>query len=144
MPDHQRRSLGEGKGTVQTTNYVWGVETPARGRRKPRWYVNPQVVGSIPTRVMMPMSQSWRDEMSARRADEAERAGRDKSRAIALTALACVGWAGAGIFCLMWSAHTTDVKLGWIAVWAGLGLGNGGVLFTLLRAYLRGERRGDW
>jgi hypothetical protein len=44
----------------------------------------------------------------------------------------------------MWSAHTTDVKAGWIAVWTGLLIGNGGVLFTLLRAFLRGERRGWW
>jgi hypothetical protein len=92
----------------------------------------------------MPIPQPSQDEMSARRADESERAGRDKARAIVQTALACVGWAAAGLFCLMWSAHTTDVKAGWIAVWTGLLIGNGGVLFTLLRAFLRGERRGWW
>jgi protein-S-isoprenylcysteine O-methyltransferase Ste14 len=94
---------------------------------------------------MMPIPpQSLRDELSARRAEEAERAGRDKTRAIVRTALACMGWVALGLFCLMWSAHTTDVKAGWIAVWAGLLIGNGGVVFTLLRAYLRGERRGYW
>jgi O-antigen/teichoic acid export membrane protein len=92
----------------------------------------------------MPIPQSLRDEMSVRRAEENERAGRDKARALVRTALACVAWVAAGLFCLMWSAHTTDVKAGWIAVWFGLLIGNGGVVFTLLRAYLRGERRGDW
>jgi hypothetical protein len=92
----------------------------------------------------MPIPHSLQDVLSARRAEEAERAGRDKARALAWTALACLGWGAAGIFCLMWSAHTTDVKAGWIAVWTGLLIGNGGVVFTLLRAYLRGERRGDW
>ena len=93
---------------------------------------------------MMPIPQRLRDELSAGRAEEAELAGRDKARALVWTALACIGWAGAGIFCLMWSAHTTDVKAGWMAVWAGLLIGNGGVIFTLLRAYVRGERRGYW
>jgi hypothetical protein len=36
------------------------------------------------------------------------------------------------------------VKLGRIAFWGGLLIGNGGVMFTLIRAYLRGERRGEW
>jgi hypothetical protein len=92
----------------------------------------------------MPIPQSLRDEMAVRQAEANERAGRDKARAIVWTAAACVGWAAAGLFCLAWSAHTTDVKAGWIAVWFGLLIGNGGVVFTLLRAYVRGERRGDW
>jgi hypothetical protein len=93
---------------------------------------------------MMPLPQSLREEMSARRAQENERAGRDKARALIWTAVRCVAWSAAGLFCLMWSAHTTDVKLGWIAFWGGLLIGNGGVLWTLIRAYLRGEHRGDW
>lgn len=61
-----------------------------------------------------------------------------------LTALACVGWAAAGIFLLMWSAHTTSIAYGRIAFFAGLAVGNGGISYTLIAAYARGERRGDW
>jgi hypothetical protein len=82
--------------------------------------------------------------MSARQVAAAEGAGRDRLRAMLWTGLACVGWAALGLACLMWAAHTTDLQLGWIAVWLGLALGNGGILFTLLWAYARGERRGDW
>jgi hypothetical protein len=93
---------------------------------------------------MMPIPQPLQDELSVRRAEESERAGRDRAHAVVRAALACVGWALAGLFCLAWSAHTTDVKLGRIAFWGGLLIGNGGVMFTLIRASLRGERRGDW
>jgi hypothetical protein len=45
---------------------------------------------------------------------------------------------------IAWSAHTTDEVLGHAAFWGGLGLGNSGIIYTLLAAYRRGEKRGDW
>jgi len=84
------------------------------------------------------------DELAAHRRAEGEQAQRDLMWANVLTALMCLGWAGAGIFLLMWSAHTTSMTYGRIAFWAGLVVGNGGVLFTLIAAYARGEQRGDW
>lgn len=92
----------------------------------------------------MPVSKRLLDEMSTARAAERERSARDKVRAVVLTALACVGWMMLGVYCLAWSMHTTDVQLGRLAFYAGLGIGNGGILFTLLYAYARGERRGYW
>jgi hypothetical protein len=83
------------------------------------------------------------DQQGAERRAAAERARRDSMWAYIATALACVGWAGAGIFLLMWSAHTTSATYGRIAFYGGLVVGNGGVLFTLIAAYLRGEQRGD-
>jgi hypothetical protein len=49
------------------------------------------------------------------------------------------GWALIGL-----SAHTTDTRLGWPLFWAGITVWIPGVLFSLLAAYRRGERRGDW
>jgi hypothetical protein len=92
----------------------------------------------------VPLPQAVQDATNARRANVEERAGGDRLRALLWTALACVGWAALGLGCLMWAAHTTDIQLGWIAVWLGLAVGNGGILFTLLWAYARGEHRGDW
>jgi hypothetical protein len=82
--------------------------------------------------------------MAAKRRAEAELARRDTFWSYVLTALMCAGWAGLGIFLLMWSAHTTSLTYGRIAFWAGCAVGNGGILFTLIAAYARGEQRGDW
>ncbi len=60
------------------------------------------------------------------------------------TAPACMGWCAIGLFFLAWSFHTTDEMLGRAAFWGGLGVGNGGMIFTLLRYYRKGEDRGDW
>jgi hypothetical protein len=72
---------------------------------------------------------------------EANRARRrDLVRAGAL----CVVWMLVGVYLLGWSVHTTDERYGWLAFYGGLIVGNGGMVFTLLAAYRRGEERGDW
>ena len=68
----------------------------------------------------------------------------ERRRDFLRSAVACIAWAGCGMFGVAWSVHTTDVALGRAAFFAGLGVANGGVIFTLLAAYRRGERRGDW
>jgi hypothetical protein len=65
-------------------------------------------------------------------------------RDLSISAVTCLGWALAGIACIAWSAYTSDLFAGRIAFYGGIGLGNGGVIFTLLGAYRRGEKRGDW
>jgi hypothetical protein len=85
-----------------------------------------------------------REEMAARRAQEAVEARRDTLRDLALTALQCFLWSFAGIALIGWALHTTDVGYGRMAFWAGVAVGNGGIIFTLLAAYRRGEKRGDW
>jgi hypothetical protein len=90
----------------------------------------------------VPVSREGREEMSLKRAAEAERANRDTVRSLVLTALSCVGWCAVGLLFLMWSAHTTDVGYGRIAFFGGLVVGNGGILVTLIVAYARAERRG--
>lgn len=67
---------------------------------------------------------------------------RDRRRLWYRTALACLAWSAAGLYLLGWSMHTTNSRLGWIAFWAGLGIGDGGALWTLVRAWRRAERRG--
>jgi hypothetical protein len=84
------------------------------------------------------------EEMSRRRADEHVEARRATRRDLAWTAMQCVRWVLLGLFLLGWSIHTTDMVLGRAAFYAGLGIGNGGWLFTVLAAYVRGEKRGDW
>jgi hypothetical protein len=92
----------------------------------------------------MPTRAELLKEIARRNAEEAVEARRITRRDLTLTALQCVAWAGAGIFLILWSAHTTDLTLGRAAFYAGVGVGNGGWIFTALAAYARGEKRGDW
>ena len=71
-------------------------------------------------------------------------AERDKLWDYLRTALFCFFWSALGIVCILWSAHTTNLVYGRIAFFGGLGMGNSGIVFTLLAAYRRGEKRGDW
>jgi hypothetical protein len=91
-----------------------------------------------------PSLRALREEMAERNRRLAEEADADKRRDAALTALRCVGWMVLGVGSLLWSFHTTDMAYGRAAFYAGLGLGNGGIIFTLLGFYRRGEARGDW
>lgn len=92
----------------------------------------------------MALPQTLRDELAAKRRDERVLAERDKRRGLALWILACCAWSWLGIFFLAWSMHTTSQTFGEMAFWGGLGIGNGGVLFTGLAAYRWGERHGHW
>ena len=91
-----------------------------------------------------PKLAELREEMARKRAVEKVEADRIMRRDLLLTALQCLCWCAAGIFLLSWSVHTTDQTLGRGAFWAGLGVGNAGIVFSLLGAYRRGEKRGDW
>ena len=84
------------------------------------------------------------EEIQKRGVREREEASRETFRDLGRTALLCLAWSVAGIACIAWSAHTTDLFAGRLAFYGGLGMGNAGVIFTLLGAYRRGERRGDW
>jgi hypothetical protein len=43
-------------------------------------------------------------------------------------------WFSVGVFLLGWSLHTTDSRYAGLAFWGGLGLGDAGMLVTLIRA----------
>jgi len=84
------------------------------------------------------------EAMAHQRAEEADEASHETVRDLAVSAALCVVWAALGIVCILWSAHTTSLFYGKVAFFSGIALGNGGVIFTLLGAYRRGEKRGDW
>ncbi|MEJ7811526.1 MAG: hypothetical protein WKG32_14030 [Gemmatimonadaceae bacterium] len=92
----------------------------------------------------MPLPTEILEEMAERRRAEAVLADRDRRWDMARTAIICLGWSAFGVFLILWSAHTTSLTYGRMAFFGGLGAGNGGIMFTLLAAYRRGEKRGDW
>ena len=101
---------------------------------------------------MSPLADDSRsDRYHARREELAERnrrlsveADAEKRRDVVLTALQCLFWMAMGIALILWSFHTTDEAYGRAAFYSGIGVGNGGIIFSLLGLYRRGERRGDW
>ncbi|HEU6451158.1 MAG TPA: hypothetical protein VFT57_07030 [Gemmatimonadaceae bacterium] len=92
----------------------------------------------------MPLPPDILEELARKRLAESRLANRDRVQDLALTVLCCIFWAACGLACIALSAHTKVMWFGKAMFWAGLGVGNAGIMFTLLAAYRRGERRGDW
>ena len=92
----------------------------------------------------MPIPPEISEELQRRRFAEHREAGRDTLWDYLRTALACVGWCIAGLGLIAWSLTTTDERYAKAIFWAGLGVGNAGIIFSILGLYRRGEARGDW
>jgi hypothetical protein len=86
---------------------------------------------------------------------ELERVGQERMRAqgeverkyrreLARVCLELIGCCIVGLFFMGWAFHVTDREIGEILMWTAFILGYSGMLTSLLRAYLRGEARGDW
>lgn len=93
---------------------------------------------------MSPMPQKYRDELVARHERAHLAASRETLRDMLRTCLHLVFWVLCGWVFIGFSAHTTDASVGWVLYWAGFTVWIPGVLFSLLAAYRRGEKRGDW
>lgn len=92
----------------------------------------------------MPIARELLDALEAARLREADQADRDRRRDFFRTAAECLGWCVLGLTGMAWGMHTTDALLGRAVFYAGVGAGNAGIIFSVLAAYRRGERRGDW
>ena len=51
-------------------------------------------------------------------------------------------WLVVGLFLTGWSLHTTDTRYAGLAFWGGIGLGDAGMLWTLIRARQDAEKLG--
>ncbi len=92
----------------------------------------------------MPLPKRLLEEQVRRHDGEHSAAEGDRRRDALLTALVCMAWAGLGIFLLMLSVRMDASTLARVSYFGGVAIGNGGIIFTLLAAYRRGEKRGDW
>ncbi len=102
----------------------------------------------MPERDDVPPTPETRAEALRRIAAERLEAERQITRAyrreMVLTALACLFWSGLGAVIMLSGLAVHGVQKGWALVWTGLVVGYSGITWTLVRAYLRGEARGDW
>ena len=92
----------------------------------------------------MPLARELLDAMETSRLRAAAEADRDRRRDFFRTAAECLGWCVLGLTAMGWGLHTTDELLGRGVFYAGVGAGNAGIIFSVLAAYRRGEKRGDW
>ena len=92
----------------------------------------------------MPIPKKAYDEMIARSKTEHRAAQSETLRDLLRACGHMVFWVLAGWTFIGLAAHSTNETLGWILYWAGYVVWIPGVLFSLLAAYRRGEKRGDW
>jgi hypothetical protein len=92
----------------------------------------------------MPIPKRYYDELQQKRQEEHRVAERDTSRDLFRTGLLCVVWCVSGLVVFAFAFHTTDPFFAEVFRWGAYIVTYGGISATLARAYLRGERRGDW
>ena len=92
----------------------------------------------------MPIPKRYYEELQAKREAEQRAAERDKTRSLLISGLLCVLWCVLGLVAFGFALHTTDQTAGEIFRWTAYVVTYGGISATLARAYLKGERRGDW
>ena len=92
----------------------------------------------------MPLPKALLDELQRRRVKESVEARRETRRDLVFTALRCMCWCLLGLLSMGMAFHSTDPVWGRALFYLGFGVGNGGILYSLLAAYRRGEKRGDW
>jgi hypothetical protein len=104
---------------------------------------------SVPMEPKHPAGVRWArrpspDERAAELARDERETQRDIRRAFAAAIAGCVLWLTAGLAFMGWAFHTTDHDLGETLLLSGLLVGYTGMVITLARYYLRGEREGWW
>lgn len=92
----------------------------------------------------MPIPKRYYEELQEKRAAEHRRAGRDTRRDLLRTGAWCLVWCVLGLVVFAFAFHTTDPTWAEIFRWGANVVTYAGISVTLARAYLRGERRGDW
>ena len=90
------------------------------------------------------MPQKYRDELAASHERAHHGAKGETFRDLLLTAGHLTFWVTCGLALIGLSFHTTMHSEGMMLWWAGHAVWLGGVSFSLLAAYRRGEKRGDW
>ena len=92
----------------------------------------------------MPIPEQYRRQLVEHHAT-AEREARHATRADMLRTARDIGlWTLLGLLFLGFALGVDDEAYGRVFWWAGAAIWFSGVTFSVLAAYRRGERRGDW
>ncbi len=90
----------------------------------------------------MPLPREVLDRIGEERLAAQREADRNRRRLWLRTAVLCVVWPLVGLTLVAWSFHTTSSLQGQIAFWAGLAIGDGATLLTIVLAWARAARKG--
>ncbi len=90
------------------------------------------------------MPQRYRDAQIESRQRSEREAGRATRRDLFRACGHILSWVVCGLALLGLALHSSDPVMGRVFWLAGQTVWLGGVMFSLLAAYRRGERRGDW
>ena len=97
------------------------------------------------TRVERP---AWLQAEYERIGREREQAGREADRVyrreLVRVCAQMFGWTAAGVVIAAFAFRAHDRDPGMIFLYAGMVVNWGGVLWSIVAAYVRGEARGDW
>lgn len=92
----------------------------------------------------MPMPKRYLDAQIESRQRSEREAGRETRRDLLRACAHIAFWVVCGMALLGLALHSADPLIGRVFWLAGQTVWLGGVMFSLLGAYRRGERRGDW
>ena len=92
----------------------------------------------------MPISRDRYEELIARSETARQAARRDTRRDLFRAMGHIAFWVVCGLVLFAWAFHVTDHAIGMIFWWAAHVVWIAGVAFSILAAYRRGEKRGDW
>lgn len=92
----------------------------------------------------MPMPQEYRDQLLERHLTAEAEARRATRRDLLRTCGHLVFWVACGLVLFGLAFHTDNYQIGMVFWWAAHAVWLSGVAFSLLAAYRRGEKRGDW
>jgi hypothetical protein len=92
----------------------------------------------------MPLPKEYRDGLIERHEIDERAARRETWRDMLRTIGHLAFWVLCGLALFGFAFHTSDHSIGMIFWYAAHAVWIGGVTFSLLAAYRRGERRGDW
>ena len=92
----------------------------------------------------MPLPPEYQELLVKRRTEEEKAAKHETRVELAKTFGYIALWTVIGLAFIGLSWHVTDVGYGWIFWWSGALFWVAGVWVTVMAAYQRGVKRGDW
>ena len=91
-----------------------------------------------------PRLQAELQRIARERLEAEQQVSRVYRRELLRVCVECLASSFLGVFCMAFALHTGDAGYGAIAWWGGMVVGYSGITLSLISAYIRGDRRGDW
>jgi len=98
----------------------------------------------VPFADLPPSVQAEYERIGREREIASRQADRDQRLALLRVCAEMITWTIAGVTIAGFAFRVSDYQAGMALLYAGMIVNIAGVAFSIARAYIRGERRGDW